>query len=97
MYAGQMRNGSCAAFGDPAIVIAAASTLGEPLFGRFAATYHAIESMLPRASFYRETFALFEALHCFKSGDREEFETGMARYICTRRIASSMSNPAALA
>jgi aminoglycoside 2''-phosphotransferase len=70
-----------AAIGDPAIDLAAASTLGEPLFGRFVATYPAIESMLPRVHFYRGTFALFEALHGFKSGDSETFEAGMARYV----------------
>lgn len=70
-----------AAVGDPALDIAAASTLGEALFGRFAATYPAIESMLPRARFYRGTYALQEALHGFKSGDREAYEAGMATYV----------------
>ena len=70
-----------AAVGDPALDIAAASTLGEGLFGRFAATYPAITSMLPRATFYRGTYALQEALHGFKSGDRETYEAGMASYI----------------
>ncbi len=67
--------------GDPTLDIAAASTLGETLFGRFVDTYPAIESMLPRARFYRGTYALDEALHGFKSGDSEAFEAGMARYV----------------
>ena len=70
-----------AAVGDPAIDIAAVSTLGDGLFGRFAATYPAVESMLPRARFYRGTYALQEALHGFKSGDREAYEAGMASYM----------------
>lgn len=70
-----------AAVGDPAIDIAAVSTLGDALFGRFAATYPAVDSMLPRARFYRGTYALQEALHGFKSGDREAYEAGMAGYI----------------
>ena len=70
-----------AAVGDPALDIAAASTLGEPLFGRFVETYPAVESMMLRAHFYRGTYALDEALHGFKSGDSEAFESGMARYV----------------
>ena len=67
--------------GDPALDIAAVSTLGDALFGRFPATYPAIESMLPRACFYRGTYALQEALHGYKSGDEAAFKAGMARYI----------------
>jgi aminoglycoside 2''-phosphotransferase len=70
-----------AAIGDPAMDIAAASTLGDALFGRFPNTYPAVESMMPRVRFYRGTYALIEALHGFKSGDRQAFEAGMARYV----------------
>jgi aminoglycoside 2''-phosphotransferase len=70
-----------ATVGDPAMDIAAASTLGEPLFGRFSTTYPAVESILPRVHFYRGTYALFEALHGFRNGDREAFEAGMAHYV----------------
>lgn len=70
-----------AAVGDPAIDIAAVSTLGDALFGRFTATYPAIEALLPRARFYRGTYALQEALHGFKSGDNVAFNAGMARYV----------------
>ncbi len=70
-----------AAIGDPALDIAALSTLGDTLFGRFAAAYPAIETMLPRARFYRGTYALAEALHGFKNGDQEAFEAGMALYV----------------
>ena len=61
--------------------VAASSTLGEALFSRFSNSYPAIESMMPRVRFYRGTYALIEALHGFKSGDREAFEAGMAGYI----------------
>jgi aminoglycoside 2''-phosphotransferase len=70
-----------AAVGDPALDIAAVSTLGDALFGRFPAIYSAIETMLPRARFYRGTYALQEALHGYKSGDEEAFKAGMARYV----------------
>jgi aminoglycoside 2''-phosphotransferase len=70
-----------AAVGDPAMDIAAASTLGEALFGRFGKTYSGMEAMMPRVRFYKGTYALFEALHGFRSGDREAFESGMAQYV----------------
>lgn len=70
-----------AGIGDPALDIAAVSTLGEALFGRFAAAYPIIETMLPRARFYRGTYALDEALHGFKNNDKEAFEAGMASYV----------------
>lgn len=69
-----------ARLGDPAQDIAAASTLGEPFLARFVETYPEIESMLERATFYRSTFALSEALHGIKNGDREAFEAGIAQY-----------------
>lgn len=70
-----------AAVGDPAVDIAAVSTLGDALFGRFPTAYPALESMLPRARFYRGTYALQEALHGYKSGDKEAFKAGMASYV----------------
>jgi len=70
-----------AALGDPALDIAAASTFGESFFNRFYSIYPEIEAMVERASFYRGTYALYEALHGFKNDDQEAFEDGMAEYI----------------
>ncbi len=70
-----------AGIGDPALDVAAASTLGETIFSGFASTYPAIKRMMPRVHFYRGTFALFEALHGFKSGDNAAFKAGMATYV----------------
>ena len=70
-----------AAVGDPAVDIAAASTLGEALFGRCAAFYPQMAALLPRARFYRGTYALIEALHGFKNGDRTACDAGRQHYI----------------
>lgn len=70
-----------AAVGDPALDIAAVSTYGQSFLERFDDMYPGIESMLERASFYRGTYALEEALHGFTHGDRDAFEAGMADYV----------------
>ncbi|MCI0397017.1 MAG: phosphotransferase [Chloroflexi bacterium] len=70
-----------AGLGDPALDIAAVSTLGESFFARFYETYPEIGSMLERAHFYRGTYALYEALHGVKYRDSEAFESGIASYI----------------
>jgi aminoglycoside 2''-phosphotransferase len=70
-----------AAVGDPALDIAAASTFGESFLGRMQSTYPQIELMRERATFYRGTYALSEALHGIKSGDQEAFERGIAEYV----------------
>lgn len=70
-----------AGLGDPALDIAAAMSYGESFFARYAAVYPDIESMLARAHFYRGTYALYEALHGIKHGDREAFESGIATYV----------------
>jgi hypothetical protein len=51
----------------PVMDIAAASTLGEALFGRFPNTYPAVESMMPRVRFYRGTYAPIFSDHRFAS------------------------------
>ena len=70
-----------AGIGDPALDIAAISRYGETFMGRFSDTYPEIELMLERARFYTGTYALQEALHGFKKGDQDAFESGMALYI----------------
>jgi aminoglycoside 2''-phosphotransferase len=70
-----------AGLGDPAHDIAAVSTFGESFLARFHDPYPGIESMLERASFYKGTFALSEALHGIKNGDEAAFKAGMAQYI----------------
>jgi aminoglycoside 2''-phosphotransferase len=69
-----------AGLGDPALDIAAISCFGESLLARFSCVYLEIDSLLERARFYMGTFALQEALHGFKKGDKEAFESGMALY-----------------
>lgn len=70
-----------AGLGDPAIDIAAVSTLGKPFFRHFRPLYPNIEPLLQRADFYRGTYALYEALHGFKNGDKPAFDDGIASYI----------------
>jgi aminoglycoside 2''-phosphotransferase len=70
-----------AGIGDPALDIAALSNYGEALLAWLSLDYPGIDSMLERARFYRGTYALQEALHGFKTGDKEAFESGMALYI----------------
>lgn len=67
--------------GDPAVDIAAISTLGEPFFGRLQQSYPEIANLLDRARFYRGTFALQEALDGFRDQDKHAFDRGMAEYI----------------
>lgn len=69
-----------AGLGDPAIDVAAASTLGQPFFSHFRPLYPNIEPLLARARFYRGTYALYEALHGFKNNDQTAFNAGMALY-----------------
>ncbi len=70
-----------AGVGDPAVDLAAASCYGPPIFRAFCQVYPADAAMLQRARFYKGTFALQEALHGIRSGDREAFESGIAAYV----------------
>jgi len=72
---------SFAAFGDPAVDIAAISTFGDSFFDRIHGYYPNIEPLLERAKFYRSTFALYEALHGFRTHDQEAFRSGMEQYV----------------
>lgn len=71
---------SSAGPGDPATDIAAISCYGEPFFSYILRAYPQNEALLKRAAFYQGTFALQEALHGLRSGDRAAFESGMAPY-----------------
>jgi aminoglycoside 2''-phosphotransferase len=72
---------SSAAWGDPAADIASVSTYGEDFFQRLKTRYALTEAMQARSRFYRGTFALQEALHGIRNGDKEAFESGMAAYL----------------
>ena len=69
-----------AGIGDPAIDIAAVSTLEQRLFIHFQKVYPDITPLLQRAAFYKGTYALQEALHGLKNGDPEAFESGIAGF-----------------
>jgi aminoglycoside 2''-phosphotransferase len=66
---------------DPARDIAAVSTYGESFSARIWRYYPGIESPLERATFYRGTFALYEALHGFCNNDQEALTSGMEQYV----------------
>ena len=72
---------SFAGLGDPARDLAAVSTYGETFFSRICKYYPNIDSLLERATFYRGTFALYEALHGFRNNDKEAFASGMEQYV----------------
>jgi aminoglycoside 2''-phosphotransferase len=70
-----------AGIGDAALDIAAILRYGETFMRRFSDTYPETDLLLDRAHFYQGTYALQEALHGFKKGDKKAFESGMALYI----------------
>jgi aminoglycoside 2''-phosphotransferase len=72
---------SSAGLDDPALDMAAVSTLGDAFFARICRHYSPSESTLERARFYRGTYALQEALHGFRNNDEEAFRSGMEQYI----------------
>ena len=69
-----------AVLGDPAVDIAAVSTLGERFFGFFLSSYRTNSDSLERARCYRQTFALQEALYGLHCNDGVAFEAGIAAY-----------------
>jgi len=70
-----------AGMGDPALDIAAILRYGETFMRQFSCTYPETDLLLDRARFYQGTYALQEALHGFKKGDKNAFESGMALYV----------------
>ena len=69
-----------AGLGDPAVDIAALSTLGQPILDRALVAYPEAAGYLDRAAFYRSTFALQQAWYGLRDGSAEDFEWGIARY-----------------
>jgi aminoglycoside 2''-phosphotransferase len=66
--------------GDPAIDIAAATTIHPAIRERLVQVYPADASMLRRADFYRGTFALQEAVFGATNGDEEALRAGLSQY-----------------
>jgi aminoglycoside 2''-phosphotransferase len=66
--------------GDPAIDLAALSTLGARLLEHLVAAWPAAAALLARARFYRSTFVLQEAYYGLRDGDRESFDYAIERY-----------------
>ncbi|HEU0027083.1 MAG TPA: phosphotransferase [Ktedonobacterales bacterium] len=71
---------SSAGLGDPAMDIAALSTLGDAVLDRALIAYPEAAAYLERAAFYRSTFALQQAWYGLRDGSEEDFEWGIARY-----------------
>jgi aminoglycoside 2''-phosphotransferase len=69
-----------AALGDPAVDIAALSTMGESVFQSALVAYPEAVAYQERAAFYRSTFALQQAWYGLRDGSQEDFEYGIARY-----------------
>lgn len=65
---------------DPAVDLAAASTIHPNLLDVIPDAYPAATDMLDRVAFYRGTFALQEALFGIESGDEDALRTGMEGY-----------------
>jgi hypothetical protein len=65
----------------PACDLAALLTYGEPFAQKVLAAYPALRPALPRARFYRGTFAAQEALYGVEHGDPAAFARGIAPYL----------------
>jgi aminoglycoside 2''-phosphotransferase len=70
-----------AGLGDPACDLAALMTYGEDFARAGFAAYPELASLLPRAAFYRGTFAIQEALYGVEHGDEGAFAHGIAPYV----------------
>ncbi len=66
--------------GDPAYDIAGLLSYGESFVHRLAATYPHLDEVWQRATFYKGTFALLEALFGIENDDNEAFENGIESY-----------------
>lgn len=65
---------------DPAVDVAAASTIADRLVEEMLPWYPEVAEMLPRARFYRGTFALQEALFGAENGDAAALHAGLEGY-----------------
>ncbi|MCP8967660.1 phosphotransferase family protein [Ectobacillus ponti] len=71
-----------AALGDPAYDFAGLlACYGEDFLQECLQHYQEGDQLLPRIRFYRETFALQEALHGMENGDEEAFQSGIQGYV----------------
>ncbi len=70
-----------AGVGDPAIDIAALSTLRDTFFNFVKETYPDIEPLLARGRFYKGTFLLYEALYGLKTDNQDIFQEALTAYI----------------
>jgi len=66
---------------DPAVDLAALSTLGGGILDAVARTYLVTPALRDRAAFYRRTFALQEALFGGENHDDAAFRAGIAEYL----------------
>jgi aminoglycoside 2''-phosphotransferase len=69
------------AFGDPAVDIASLSCLSDSFVEQCSMFYPEIASMLPRARYYKGTYALEEALAGLRDGDPQAYARGMETFI----------------
>lgn len=67
-----------AGVGDPAYDLAGVACYGDAFLEMVGAEYPHFESLRARAKFYKETFALQEALYGLEYGDTQAFERGIA-------------------
>jgi aminoglycoside 2''-phosphotransferase len=65
---------------DPAVDIAAASTIAEGLVEEMISFYPEVKDMLPRARFYRSTFGLQEGLFGVENDDAAALRAGLKGY-----------------
>jgi len=73
--------GFCAP-GDPAQDLGALlASYGEAFVERVCRHYPALRAGLPRARFFRDNYALIQALYALRDGDEAEFEDGMRDYV----------------
>ncbi len=68
-------------YGDPALDVAALSTMGDDLLARIYQGYPAMATMMERARFYRSTYALQQALYALRDGNEDDFADGIAEYV----------------
>ena len=68
--------------GDPAQDLGALlASYGAEFVERVCHHYPALRAGLPRARFYRDNYALIQALYALRDGDEAEFEDGMREYV----------------
>jgi aminoglycoside 2''-phosphotransferase len=70
-----------AGLGDPACDLAAFMTYGEEFAESGFAAYPELATLLPRARFYRSTFAIQEALYGVEHGDESAIARGVVPYL----------------